>query len=168
LLEAQAFLRWLQTEWPHPEWTWCLPTEDMWELSARSPTGFLYPWGNDFLSDHCNCSESGLHTTSNVHAFEQGRSKYGCADMAGNVWEFVAATDSPSQGCVLRGGSYKNTRSEIRSHLRLANVPETHRPADFGFRCAQVVGVTATGHQKGGARRATNKKPLKKKSAKKR
>jgi formylglycine-generating enzyme required for sulfatase activity len=34
-LEARAFVRWLQLRYPDPGWTWCIPSEDMWELAAR-------------------------------------------------------------------------------------------------------------------------------------
>ena len=42
---------------------------------------------------------------------------------AGNVWGFVVADDATNEGCVLRGGSDKNDRFEIRSYLRLFAVP---------------------------------------------
>jgi formylglycine-generating enzyme required for sulfatase activity len=57
--------------------------------------------------------------------------------MAGNVWEFVLA-DGVKVLSVLRGGSFKNNRFEMRSYLRLFGVPLTHRPPDFGFRLAQI------------------------------
>jgi formylglycine-generating enzyme required for sulfatase activity len=50
----------------------------------------------------------------------------------------VQAEDASNALCVLRGGSYKNTSSELRSYLRLVKVPVSHRPLDFGFRLAQV------------------------------
>ena len=58
--------------------------------------------------------------------------------MAGNLWEFVLASDSSTRLCVLRGGSYKNNASEVRSYLRLIRVPKSHRPHDFGFRLTQI------------------------------
>lgn len=58
--------------------------------------------------------------------------------MAGNAWEFVLATDSDLHTCVRRGGSFRNNRYELRSYLRLFNVPRVHRADDFGFRLAQV------------------------------
>ncbi len=137
-VEARAFIRWLQLERPMPGNTWCLPSEDMWEFSARSLDGRVYPWGNVFLEKHCNSAESGLGTTSDIRAFRQGRSPSGCIDMAGNVWEFVEASDTQERTCVLRGGSYRNSREEVRSDLRLFGVPDDHRPPDFGFRCALV------------------------------
>jgi formylglycine-generating enzyme required for sulfatase activity/cellulose biosynthesis protein BcsQ len=137
--EAQAFVRWCNTiSPPDTGWQWSLPSEDLWEFAARTETGLVYPWGDAFDAGKCNSSESGLGRTSAVTRFPDGASRLGCCDMAGNVWEFVLATDAERDWCVLRGGSYNNTRFEVRSYLRLIRVPKTHRPPDFGFRLAQV------------------------------
>jgi hypothetical protein len=138
-LEARAFARWLQRTRPEKGWTWCIPHEDAWELSARSSQGFLYPWGNEFASGRCNSLESGLQQTSDAGSFLLGNSPFGCADMAGNVWEFVEGAGNVAPGsCVLRGGSYKNNQYEVMNCFRLVHVSTTLRAPDFGFRCAQV------------------------------
>ncbi len=49
----------------------------------------------------------------------------------------MVGPDSPST-CVLRGGSFKNNKDQIKTYLRLVGVPVDHRPRDFGLRCAQV------------------------------
>ena len=72
----------------------------------------------------CNSSESGIGRTSAVTRFQDGASRLGCCDMVGNVWEFVLANDAERDWCVLRGGSYKNNRFEVRSYLRLIRVPK--------------------------------------------
>jgi formylglycine-generating enzyme required for sulfatase activity len=135
--EALAFLEWLNREAPVAGWRWSLPTEDMWEYAARTEAGLTYPWGDAFDRHKCNSREAGIGDTSNVDKFVSGASRDGCRDMAGNVWEYVVAADSGTDSCVLRGGSYKNDRSEVRSYLRLFGVPAGHRPPDFGFRVAQ-------------------------------
>jgi hypothetical protein len=56
----------------------------------------------------------------------------------GNLWQYVTSEDSGIDWCVLRGGSFRNDRTEVRSYLRLIRVPLWHRPPDFGFRLAQV------------------------------
>ena len=71
-------------------------------------------------------------------AFAKGMSLSGGFDFAGNVWEYVDATDARDPFCVLRGGSFVNTADEVKASLRLTNVPRDHRPHDFGFRLAQV------------------------------
>jgi hypothetical protein len=136
-LETVAFVEWLNTKSANSEWRWALPTEDMWELAARSPRGFLYPWGNAFERGKCNSAEAGLEGPSEVGRFPGGQSWCGCFDMAGNAWEFVAQQPR-SNACVLRGGSYKNNLDEIKSCFRLQDVNVTHRAIDFGFRCAKI------------------------------
>lgn len=138
LLEARAFVRWCNRVAPDEGWIWSLPLEDLWELAARSESGLIYPWGDAFDPEKCNSVERGPGTTTSVLAFERGSSPFGCLDMAGNVWEFVEAADAGTNWGVLRGGSYRNNRYQLRSYLRLKEVPETHRPPDFGFRLAQV------------------------------
>jgi formylglycine-generating enzyme required for sulfatase activity len=137
--EAQAFARWCNTISPQDTgWQWSLPPEDIWEFAARTETGLVYPWGDAFDAGKCNSSESGIGRTSAVTRFQDGASRLGCCDMVGNLWEFVLANDAERDWCVLRGGSYKNNRFEVRSYLRLIRVPKTHRPPDFGFRLAQM------------------------------
>lgn len=138
-LEAEAFLRWTNESTKiDAGWVWSLPPEDLWEFAARGEAGLTYPWGDAFDGSKCNSSESGIGKTSEVARFESGASPSGCCDMAGNLWEFVTASDSSTDLCVLRGGSYKNTASEVRSYLRLIRVPQSHRPPDFGFRLVQI------------------------------
>jgi formylglycine-generating enzyme required for sulfatase activity len=138
-VEAKAFVTWCnRTASPGADWSWQLPPEDHWEYAARSESGLIYPWGDAFDPAKCNSSESGIGTTSEVTRFESGASAVGCCDMAGNLWQFVDAADAGSNWCVMRGGSYRNNRYELRSYLRLMRVPDTHRPPDFGFRLAQV------------------------------
>ena len=138
--EAIAFCNWLQCKYPPSEqgWKWKLPTEDMWEYSARTDEGLSYPWGSDFKSSYCNWSESGYGTTTAVNTYHDGKSRYGCYDMAGNVWEFVVTDDQEHGKCVLKGGSFHNDKHLLKTYLRLFGVPRDHRPTDFGFRCCQI------------------------------
>ena len=139
IVEARAFARWCQSVSPCDSWLWALPTEELWEYTARGDAGLIYPWGDAFDPTLCNSSESGLNDTSEVTRYPDGASLFGACDMVGNVWEFVERTDSPKEVCSLRGGSFKNTRYEVRAYLRLFQVPLLHRPADFGFRLAHCL-----------------------------
>ncbi|MGR9193124.1 KGGVGR-motif variant AAA ATPase [Rhizobium leguminosarum] len=134
-LEAKAFINWYNSEANGDE-EWFLPTEDQWEFAARSEEGRIYPWGDVFDLSRCNSAEAGVNGTCPVTDYKDGASKFGCFHMAGNVWEFVIAEGTRESDCVLRGGSFKNDRFEVRSYLRLHGVPVTHRPMDFGFRLA--------------------------------
>lgn len=140
--DAQAYCQWLsQKIGKH----YRLPTEAEWEKAARwRPPAFgregmplIYPWGNEFNLNRCNTVESNIGGTSPVGQFSpQGDSPYGCADMAGNVWEWcadwfdpheyqnrklpIANPLGPETGSVrvLRGGSFLNTRLNARCALR--------------------------------------------------
>ncbi len=134
--EARAFCRWLGHQTGLPM---VLPSEAEWEKAARGTDGRLYPWGNDWDTRYCNTRESELGETTPVGSYSpQGDSPYGCADMAGNVWEWTrslwgtglrfpefAYPYDPCDGRenlgasnktrrVLRGGSWYNDRRYAR------------------------------------------------------
>ena len=147
--DAQAYCRWLSAE---TEKTYRLPTEAEWEKAARGTDGFIYPWGNAWDTGKCNSSESGLDDTSAVGAYSpDGDSPYGCADMAGNVWEWcadwfgedeyrsredgVSNPLGPENGDirVLRGGSFSSASEPVRCAVRGWTDPDLRDRYD-GFR----------------------------------
>ena len=114
-----------------------------------------YPWGDEFDKTKCNTAESGIETTMPVGKYSpEGDSPYGCADMAGNVWEWTSSLkkgypyraddgreDMASSGNrVLRGGSFYVDGGLSRAAYRIRNYP-SNRDLYNGFRVG--VGVAA-------------------------
>ena len=77
--DANAYCKWLSEK---TKKHYSLPTEAEWEKAAQTK------WKS---VKKANILETGLGGTSEVGQYSpQGDSPYGCADMAGNVWEWTS------------------------------------------------------------------------------
>lgn len=128
-----------------------LPTEGEWEYAAGGGRN-EYPWGDVFVKDHANTLETGIFQSTPVGIFPKGNSPFGCADMAGNVEEYVADYYTGYQGQdavrddlvdingryrVARGGSFTRYRDLARCKRR--HGPNPKAIYAMGFRLAQDV-----------------------------
>lgn len=141
-----------------------LPSEAQWEKAARGFDDRIFPWGSFLDNNRFNCWDS-PQTALRAHFFEEkgptpggshpgGDSPFGCADMAGNVWEWTRDTydehyyrSSPdsdpcndgrkSDYAVVRGGSWHVIPRDCRVSRRLRS-HISHTANDRGFRCAIV------------------------------
>lgn len=147
--DAVAFCRWLSAESGHLV---RLPTEAEWEKAARGVDGRPYPWGHlSPSSERCNFNNI-IGNTTPVGAYApQGNSPYGCADMAGNVWEWcstrqqepaypfsvqdewTAAYLAQPGERIVRGGAWDDDAPLIGCGVRRWHAPEV-RLFYLGFR----------------------------------
>ena len=151
--DAQSYVRWLSQRTGE---SYRLLSESEWEYVARAGSVTAYSWGNDIGHNRANCAGCGSRwdnqKTAPVGAF--GANAWGLYDVHGNVWEWVencwhySYTGAPADGSawesgdcsvrVLRGGSWNNKPSFLRSAIR-GRDPTGKRYIFNGFRVARTL-----------------------------
>lgn len=116
-----------------------LPTDAEWQRAAQGAEGRQFPWGNRHPgSDRANYSDTALRRPSPVGLFPLGSTPDGIADLAGNIWEWVADWYDDTQAYrVLRGGSWNYNSAVLPASVRWFRRGVTF--SDAGFRCARDV-----------------------------
>ena len=125
-----------------------LPSESEWEYACRAGTDSGYSFGGKITKKNANYGPGGK--SESVGSYKPNF--FGLYDMHGNVWEWcenwfgdypVGPSTNPvgpetGQGRVLRGGSYFDFGSNVRSSLRHVATPPL-RLNNVGFRLARTI-----------------------------
>jgi hypothetical protein len=113
-----------------------LLTRHEWKHAAGHGSGNVYPWGNECDPLRCNTVETQPGETTPVQYFSPaGDSPYGVADMAGNVWEWLADAAGPAESHRhLAGGAWMYSMDYARIDFDQWWRPRTYRHPTIGFR----------------------------------
>ena len=152
--DAQEYVAWLSETTGK---TYRLLSESEWEYAARGGTDAAYFWGSEPEPGRANCARCGGEWAGKktAPAGSFAPNGFGLFDMLGNVWEWVedcghASYDgAPADGSawlragdcrfrMLRGGSWDDAASRVRSAIRYWELAET-RGDMIGFRVAATL-----------------------------
>lgn len=114
--------------------------EAQWEYAARAGTTTPWPSGDSLRADDANFAATGLGRPGGIFP----ANAFGLHDMHGNVWEWVSECyepqttrpTCPDQRYVVRGGSFTDEATDLRSASRRAWHGNA-RLRNVGFRLAR-------------------------------
>jgi len=154
--DAERYAAWLAKITGKP---YRLPSESKYEYAARAGTQTAYLWGDAIGKNNANCNGCGSRwddlQTAPVGSFASNR--LGLYDMAGNVYEWTEdclhadyhgapadgspwITDGSCNGRMIRGGSWADDPSDLRSASRTWSAATVRRNF-IGFRVARSLDV---------------------------
>ena len=127
-----------------------LPTEAEWNYAASGGIEQrIYPWGS--ATPDATYSVYGDRSALPVGSTPKGNGKWGHADLAGNIWEWVedwySTYQVPCDNCAdlsvtseraFRGSGISSGVDLLLNSFRFKTIPAYHLPA-FGARCARAV-----------------------------
>jgi formylglycine-generating enzyme required for sulfatase activity len=110
-----------------------------WVVTARGVPESLYPWGDALpRRTYANYLGDPAGGPVPVLKYEQGRSPFGCYEMAGNVMEWCL-DENPDSDCRLaQGGSWFHSPRFLRMGHGVY-YPPSLRTKFLGFRCARYL-----------------------------
>src|SRR5262249_30679800 len=126
--DARAYARWKGL---------AFPTEEGWEEAARGMDGRTLPCGGRLFSGRAGARGRVGKDTRRCGGLPAGKSRYGCLDRSGNVWEWTESPhDASGRFIALKGGSWYDIASYARCAARFSARPD-YRGSCVGFRCVK-------------------------------
>ena len=92
----------------------------------------IFPWGDMGTGEDLNCEETGIGGTSALGCFPKNISPYGCVEMSGHVWEWLADKDARVN---LKGGAWYWEKNRCSCRSGYGPSPDDWHN-DYGFRVA--------------------------------
>ena len=122
--DAEGYCAWLSRRL---EGTVRLPSDQEWETAARGGLeGTRFPWGWEPARGRAVFDADAAQPVGSGAA-----SRLGLADMAGNVWEWVATADGRGEA---RGGAWSERDEHRLECAHRQSFPPDYRDDDVGFR----------------------------------
>jgi len=126
--------------------TYRLPTEAEWEYACRAGSTTAYFWGNDpaQAKEYAWYKENSKATTQPIGKLKPN--KFGLYDIVGNVGEWCAK-ESPDAPAILKGGTWSEEVTKLRSASRMIDCPEWNEldpqspPSIWWLSAADFVGL---------------------------